>query len=255
MNHQLPMHIAFIMDGNGRWARKLGRARLHGHENGAASLRRITRYCRRIGIQEVTFFALSTENYQRRPAREVNYLMKLLKRYLVDERPEMTDNNIRLAVIGDVAPFPAAVRSELEESLRLTAGFDGMVLRLALNYGSRQEILDAVRCVAGDVLSGKLDRTAVETLDEATFRRYLGDPEMSDPDLVIRTAGEFRLSNFLLWHSSYSEWCITDRLWPDFDVPDLEEALNAYVARNRRYGSLTASDREEEVAGRIQDAP
>ncbi|MCZ6794941.1 MAG: polyprenyl diphosphate synthase [Planctomycetota bacterium] len=237
----LPRHVAFIMDGNGRWSKARGRLRIHGHARGADSLREITRYCRRRGIREVTFYALSAENFQRRPASEVRFLMRLLKRFLVQERSELTDNGVRLAVIGDVAALPADVRRELDETLRLTAGLDSMVMRLALNYGSRQEILRAVRGLVRDVLAGKVTVGDVDALDEALFGNYLDDPSMPDPDLVIRTAGEFRLSNFLLWQSSYSELWITDRLWPDFSTDDLEAALEAYVARDRRYGAAAAA--------------
>jgi undecaprenyl diphosphate synthase len=237
---RLPAHVAFIMDGNGRWARRRGLLRLMGHEEGAKSLRRITRYCRRQGIREITFYALSAENYQRRPAQEIDYLMRLLQRYLVEERPELEENNIRLKAIGDVEPFPASVRRELDETRRRTAGHDGMILRLALNYGSRQEILDAVRALLAEAVTGRFGPKELASFDEAQLRAHLADPEMIDPDLVVRTAGEYRLSNFLLWQSSYSELWITERLWPDFDVPDLEEALQAFVARERKYGAVSS---------------
>ena len=240
---QLPSHIAFIMDGNGRWARQRGWRRLRGHEEGASSLRRITRYCRKIGVAETTFFALSTENYQRRPAEEVRFLMRLLKNYLVDERSELMDNNIRLRTIGDVSTFPASVLRELEETARLTENNDAMILRLALNYGARQEILDVVRRIVADVVDGRLGRDEVEALDDDLFARYLMDPGMGDPDLVIRTAGEYRLSNFLLWQSSYSELFIADELWPEFDVPHLEAAIEAYMGRDRKYGAVESSRR------------
>jgi undecaprenyl diphosphate synthase len=238
---RLPRHIAFIMDGNGRWAEKRGLLRLEGHEEGAKSLQRITRHCRRLGIREVTYYALSAENYQRRPHREIRYLMKLLVRYLIDERPELEENQIRLKVIGNTATFPSWVRRELDETLRRTEGFRAMVMRLALNYGSRQEILAAIQALVADAIAGRLGAAEVAALSEETFRRYFQDPEMSDPDLVIRTAGEFRLSNFLLWQCSYSELWITDRLWPDFGVPDLEEALQAFLARERKYGAVEAA--------------
>ena len=245
---RLPQHVAFIMDGNGRWAKTTGKLRIHGHEKGAESLREITRYCRQIGIREVTFYALSTENYHRRPAWEIRFLMNLLKRFLINERSELLENAIRLAVIGNIGALPDFVRREIDETLRLTANLDGMVMRLALNYGSRQEILDAVGRAFRDVQDGTLGPTALETLDEETFRNYLDDPRMPDPDLVIRTAGEFRLSNFLLWQSSYSELWITDRLWPDFDVCTLEEALAAYVSRERKYGAIgRLADGSEEI--------
>lgn len=246
---KLPRHVAFIMDGNGRWARGRGLQRLLGHENGASSLRRITRFCRSIGIPEITFFALSTENFQRRPRTEVGFLLRLLKSYIISERSELLDNDIRLKVMGHVEAFPEDVLSELEETMRLTRGKTGMVLRLALNYGSRQEILDAIAAVARDVAAGRLTPEQVLSLGEQGFQRYLYDPEMSDPDLLIRTAGEYRLSNFLLWQSSYTEIWVTRDLWPDFDVPRLEEALRDYCSRERKYGGIgaagSASEREE----------
>lgn len=245
-----PRHIAFIMDGNGRWARSRGLRRLRGHEQGAESLRRITRYCRRLGIPEVTFYALSAENYRRRPRLEVGFLMRLLERFLVSEREELTTNDIRLAVIGDVHELPESVQATLRETLRLTAGGGGMVMRLALNYGSRQEIIRAAQAIAREAREGRLDAASIEALDETTFRRHLGDPEMRDPDLVVRTAGEFRLSNFLLWQASYAEWWISPKLWPDFDVPDLEEALRSFAGRERKFGTVGRhGDEREEAAG------
>jgi undecaprenyl diphosphate synthase len=228
------------MDGNGRWARRRGEERCHGHELGATALRRITRRCRAIGISEVTFFALSTENFLRRPAREVRFLTWLLRSYLISERSELLDNDIRLKSIGCTEVFPEDVRAELAETERLTVERRGMVLRLALNYGGRQEILEAALRLASDVSSGRLTMEDARALGEEGFRRYLGDPEMSDPDLLIRTGGECRLSNFLLWHSSYSEIWVTERLWPEFDIQDLDDALRHYASRERRYGALPA---------------
>lgn len=234
----LPRHIAFIMDGNGRWARSRGLQRLLGHENGATSLRRITRHCRSIGIQQVTFYALSTENFQRRPRNEVSCLLRLLKSFLVSERPELLANNIRLTHIGHPEAFSADVLAELKETERLTRDHTGMILRLALNYGGRQEILDAVTAIATAVAAGTLTLEAVRALGEAGFERYLHDPDMSPPDLLIRTAGEYRLSNFLLWQASYSELWVTRDLWPDFDESRLEEALRDYASRERKYGAI-----------------
>jgi undecaprenyl diphosphate synthase len=234
----LPRHVAFIMDGNGRWARRRGHRRFRGHEQGAEALRRVTRYCRRLGIPEITFFALSTENYLRRPAREVSFLLRLLKSYVISERTELAENDIRLKTIGHIEAFPADLRAEIAETERLTRGHKSMVLRLALNYGGRQEILDAVWAFARDVLSGNVDLEDARARGEDGFRRYLEDSQMTDPDLLIRTGGQCRLSNFLLWQSSYAEIWITPDLWPDFDVPRLEEALEDYRARERKYGAL-----------------
>ncbi len=235
---QLPSHIAFIMDGNGRWARRRGLLRLRGHEEGAGSLRTITTHCRKLGVRETTFYALSTENFTRRPREEVGCLMRLLKRYLVNDRPTLMENGIRLQTIGDVSEFPDDVRRELDESLQLTAENDAMIMRLALNYGSRQEILDAVRRIARAVRDGTLDEKGIESMTDVEFAAYLADPDMTDPDLVVRTAGEYRLSNFLLWQSSYSELWVTERLWPEFDTAELDKALDAYAQRVRKYGAV-----------------
>jgi undecaprenyl diphosphate synthase len=227
------------MDGNGRWARTRRLQRLRGHENGAKSLRRITRYCRSIGIREITFFALSTENFERRPRREVSLLTKLLKSYLVSERDELQENQIRLKSIGHTEAFPPSVRAELAETERLTKNYTAMTLRLALNYGGRQEILDAISTLAAEVQSGRLTAEEVQSLGEQGFRKYLYDSEMSEPDLLIRTAGEYRLSNFLLWQCSYTELWVTEDLWPDFDLPRLKEALHDFCARERKYGAIS----------------
>ena len=237
----LPRHIAFIMDGNGRWARNRGFPRLRGHQKGADALRDITRHCRSLGIPELTFFALSTENFQRRPPREVRFLMRLLKSYVISERSELMENGIRLKCIGHLEHFPEDVQEALRETQRLTAGHDKMVLRLALNYGGRQDILDAVRGVIRDLSAGRLTAEQALQLDERRFRRYLSEPDMSDPDLLIRTAGEFRMSNFLLWQCSYTEIWVTAKLWPDFDVRGLEEALQHYATRERKYGAIQAA--------------
>ena len=246
---QLPAHIAFIMDGNGRWARTRGLLRRRGYEEGAGALRRITTRCRELGVSETTFFALSTENYLRRPSAEVRFLMKLLKTYLIRERPVLMENGIRLTTNGDVSSLPADVQDTLEETRSLSAGNDRMVMRLALNYGSRQEILNAVRRICREVKEGRMDPDCLEELTEDSFAAYLGDPQMQDPDLVIRTAGEYRLSNFLLWQSSYSELWITDELWPDFDVEHLEQAVEAYVSRDRKYGAVVDGASRERSPG------
>ena len=235
---RLPRHIAFIMDGNGRWARARGLQRLLGHENGATSIRRISRFCRSIGISEVTFYALSTENFARRPKTEVSLLLRLLKDFLVSERTELLDNDIRLTHIGHVEKFPPEVLRELEQTERLTREKRGMILRLALNYGGRQEILDGIAALAAEVAAGKLSAAEVRGMGETGFQRYLYDPSMTDPDLLIRTAGEYRLSNFLLWQASYTEIWVTKDLWPDFGVPALQQALTDYCSRERKYGAI-----------------
>ncbi len=231
--NDLPRHVALIMDGNGRWARRRGLLRVVGHESGAESLRRITRRSRALGISELTFYALSTENYTRRPRAEVEFLMGLLRRYLIDERDELMTNDIRLRSIGSVEDLPDSVVAELRTTEKLTAENRSMRLRLALNYGGRQEIIAAVN-------SWLRSRDAGSRIgfDEDALRANFYDPEMSDPDLLIRTAGEYRLSNFLLWQCSYSELWVTETLWPDFGVEEFDAALRDFARRERKYGAV-----------------
>ncbi len=246
----LPRHVAFIMDGNGRWARARGFRRLRGHRQGAASLRRITRYCARIGIEEITFYALSTENYARRPRSEVAYLMRLLRQYLIDERGELADGDIRLRAIGRTSELPPDVLAELHRTMELTSSHRGMVLRLALNYGGRGEIIDAVRAMAAEVRDGQRPLEDLEGLTEEMLRERLYDASMTDPDLVVRTAGEARLSNFLLWQAHYAEIYVTDVLWPDFDIEHLDAALRFFAACDRKFGALDAVDAGDRASPR-----
>lgn len=241
-----PGHIAFIMDGNGRWAKEQGFERIKGHERGAKTLREITRYCRRHGAKEITFYALSTENFRARPRLEVRYLMTLLRDYLVGERNEIREQNIRLCSIGRVDELPKNVLKELRTSEELSRDNDGMVLRLALNYGSRSEILDAIARMGEDVSAGRLDAHDLTRFSEADFARYLYDPNMSDPDLLIRTAGEMRVSNFLLWQISYAELWVTQDRWPEFTVAHLEEAIASYRGRERRFGRVPGAGGNQE---------
>ncbi len=231
----LPGHVAFIMDGNGRWARSRGLLRLNGHRKGADSLRRIATHAARLGIPEVTFFALSCENFARRPRGEIDFLMDLLAEFMIGERETLARNDIRLKTIGRVDELPDRVQAEIDATVRGSAGHGGMVLRLALNYGARREILDGVRAAIEAVRAGRL---SAEDIDEESFRSFLYDGEMSDPDLLVRTAGELRLSNFILWQASYTELWVTDVLWPDFDIPHFEEALRAFGARRRKFGAV-----------------
>lgn len=241
----MPQHIAFIMDGNGRWARSRGWERIRGHERGADVLRSITRYCRAQGVKEITFYALSTENYRARPKLEIRFLMTLLRDYLVGERKELADQDIRLKSIGRIEELPRKVVRELRTSEELSADNQSMVLRLALNYGGRSEILDAVRHMASEVREGRRDLSELESITEEDFARQLYDPEMSDPDLLVRTAGELRVSNFLLWHISYAELWVTDRKWPEFTVAELKEAIASYRSRERRFGRVLSTTPNE----------
>ena len=231
---RLPGHVAVIMDGNGRWAKARRRSRSRGHQEGADSVKAVVRMCGRLGVRELTLYAFSTENWKR-PRREVDFLMGLLKSFLQDERGAMMENDVRLCAIGRLDGLPAAVRAEVEQSAEMSRDNRGLVLRLALNYGARQEIADAVRAMVQDAARGVLDP---ERIAPETLRDYLYEPGMSDPDLLIRTGGEMRLSNFLLWQASYTELYVTSVFWPDFRERSLAEALAAYAARERRFGGL-----------------
>lgn len=235
---KIPNHIAIIMDGNGRWARKKGLMRVLGHENGAESVREITRECARLGVKRLTLYAFSADNWKR-PEREVAYLMKLLRRYLVDERGEIMDNNIRFAAIGRVNRLPEEVRRELDRTIAMSARNPGMVLCLALSYGSRQEIVDAVRSIAQEAKEGRLP---LEAIGEETISNHLYDPGAPDPDLLIRTGGDIRVSNFLLWQISYTELWVTPVMWPEFKREHLWEAILDYSRRERRYGQVTEAE-------------
>jgi len=232
---KLPRHIAIIMDGNGRWARQKGRPRIEGHRAGATSVRRITEECARLGIDQVTLYCLSSENWKR-PAEELDFLMQLLETYLVEERPGIMKNNIRVQWLGRREGLrPEAIR-ELDETIRLSSSNTGLCVCLAINYGSRAELVDATRRIAEEAVRGTLDP---ESIDEETIAARLYTAGMSDPDLLIRTANEMRISNFLLWQISYAEIWVTDTYWPDFDEAKLHEALRSYVARDRRFGGLS----------------
>ena len=229
-----PENIAIIMDGNGRWARRRGWMRVRGHQEGIDSVRQITTECARLGVKSLTLYAFSVENWKR-PRKEIAFLMKLLAEFLVAERPTLVENDIRLKAIGRTGDLPEEALKELRETERLTAGHGGMVLRLALSYGSRTELADAAKALALDVREGRLDPGSI---DEETLRGYLYDPETADPDLMIRTAGELRLSNFLLWQASYAELYVAECGWPEFRESQLHEALRAYAARVRKFGGL-----------------
>jgi len=231
---KIPAHIAVIMDGNGRWARQQGLQRILGHESGAETVRDITRECSRLGVGRLTLYAFSAENWKR-PGPEVSYLMTLLKKYLVSERKEIMDNNIRFTAIGRLHELPEDVRRELRETTEMSARNTGMVLCLALAYGGRVEIVDAVRRLAQDVKEG---RCTPDEITEQAIARYLYDPDAPDPDLLIRTGGDLRVSNFLLWQISYTELWVTPVKWPEFKKEHLHEAIREFSARDRRFGGL-----------------
>src|SRR5687767_10905409 len=228
----LPRHVAIIMDGNGRWAEARGLPRIKGHRAGADSVRSVTRHAARRGLEQLTLFAFSTENWKR-PPREVTYLWRLLRRYLVDERPEMMENGIRLTAIGRLDEMPPFVCDALDETRRLTAGNRAMTLCLALNYGGRLEIVDAAKRIAADAAAGRL---SADDVDEAAIEARLYQPQMPPLDLLVRTAGEQRVSNFLLWQLSYAELCTVETAWPDFREDELDSVLSEYGTRERRFG-------------------
>jgi undecaprenyl diphosphate synthase len=232
---RLPRHIAFIMDGNGRWARQRGLPRIEGHRKGATSVRRVTDECARLGIGQATLYCLSSENWKR-PPEELDFLLHLLERYLVEERPNIMARNTRVTWIGRREGLPAGAVRELDETVRLSAANTGLCVCLAINYGGRAEVVDAVRRIAAEVRQGTLDPAAIT---EETVAARLYTAGMPDPDLLIRTAGEHRVSNFLLWQISYAEIWVTDVCWPDFDEAQLHAALRSYAARDRRFGGLT----------------
>jgi undecaprenyl diphosphate synthase len=234
---RLPDHIAIIMDGNGRWARQRGKPRVEGHAQGVASVRSTVEECCRLGIGQLTLYCLSSENWKR-PQKELSFLMALLEQYLIEERDEILSQNIRFSVIGRRDGLPDAVLKEIDENIRLTQDNTGTGLCLAINYGSRTEIIDAVRSLARQARDGGLNP---DRIDEAAISAALYTSGMSDPDLLIRTAGEMRVSNFLLWQISYAEIWVTEKCWPDFDRATLHRALKDYASRERRFGGLLES--------------
>ncbi len=230
---QLPRHVAIIMDGNGRWARARALPRVMGHRAGIKSVRAVVELCREVGIEVLTLYAFSVENWKR-PPEEVSTLMRLLNEYLRRELSNLMRNEIRLNVLGDFGGLPALVQKQLGRVMKETEDNRGMVLNLALNYGGRAEILQAVRRIAEQVKAGKLK---LGSLDEELFGRFLYTDGQPDPDLLIRTSGERRVSNFLLWQISYAELYITPKFWPDFGKVDLLAALKDFQGRQRRFGA------------------
>jgi undecaprenyl diphosphate synthase len=233
-SEKFPRHVAIIMDGNGRWARQKGMRRVFGHRAGSDAVRRIVTECARIGLERLTLYAFSSENWKR-PKAEIRTLMKLLREFLVKERKTLMKNGIRFGAIGRLAELPEAVRNELAKTIEVSRENPGLKLTLALAYGGRAEIADAARRIAEEARDGRLDPASV---DEEAVRRRLYDGEFTDPDLLIRTGGEMRVSNFLLWQIAYSELWVTPVFWPDFTVEHLHEALQDFTRRERRYGGI-----------------
>ena len=230
-----PVHVAIIMDGNGRWAAKRGLPRTEGHIAGVKAVRRVVEIAGEVGVKYLTLYTFSVENWKR-PKEEVASLMALLARTTLQEFDDLMKNDVRLITTGRIDELPAARRRVLQTAIRKTSGNKGLTLNLALNYGGRTEIVDAVRAVAEDVRKGKVDPQAI---DAGLFAGYLYTAGLPDPDLLIRTSGEMRLSNFLIWQTSYTEIHITDVLWPDFSQADFLEALRDYIGRERRFGRVS----------------
>lgn len=241
---RLPRHVAIIMDGNGRWAQGQGLLRTIGHREGSEAVRRTVRACRRLGIDALTLYAFSEQNWER-PRFEVDALMELLRDFLVSEREELLENGIRLRSVGRRERLPDSVGDVLDRITEETAELDRMTLTLALSYGGREEIADAAREIARRAAAGELDP---ERVDERFVGAVLPSMEVGPVDLLIRTSGEQRVSNFLLWATAYSELHFTDTLWPDFSVEDLYEALAAYQTRDRRFGRVACAATEGTLA-------
>lgn len=231
---KLPRHIAIIMDGNGRWAEKRRHNRIFGHTRGVERARVITRECARLGVEALTLYTFSTENWQR-PALEVNFLMKLLLRYLKYETQEIIDNNLRFRAVGVTTLLPQNIQEELRRLTEATAKNTGMILNIALSYGSRQELTAACQRLAARVQNGSMEPGEIT---EAAIAAELYTHESPDPDLMIRTGGDQRISNFLLWQAAYAELYFTERCWPDFGVEDLQAALADFESRERRFGKV-----------------
>ena len=231
---KLPRHIAVIMDGNGRWARERGLPRIEGHRRGSESVRACTAACIEAGVPYLTLYAFSKENWQR-PADEVGALMLLLDRFLAERTAEIMERNIRLLAIGHLADLPDKARKRLEDTIAKSANNTALTLTLALSYGARTEIVDAARAIAREAKAGTLDP---ETIGEDTIASHLYTAGVPDPDLLVRTSGEMRISNFLLWQISYAEIVVTPKLWPDFAKDDLFAAMQEYARRSRRYGGI-----------------
>ncbi len=239
--NRLPQHVAIIMDGNGRWAKKRGLNRVFGHQEGTKRAKEIIEAAREIGIKVLTLYTFSLENWQR-PKEEVEFLMKLLEDYLQTETPNMLKQDICFRVAGEVSLLPLSTQKKISETIAATSHCKAMVLNLALSYGGRQEIITAVKAIVKDVLDGTL---LPEKIDQKIFGNYLWTRGLPDPDFIIRTSGEMRLSNFLLWQAAYAEFYVTPTLWPDFSKTKFIQALEDYQRRERRFGKLSEQLKHE----------
>lgn len=231
-----PRHIAIIMDGNGRWAQRQNLPRIEGHRRGVASVRRTTEECARLGIEQLTLYCLSSENWKR-PQTEIDFLMHLLEQYMIEERTTIMDNNLRVRMIGRREGIPEQVLRELDKTVDMSSTNSGMWLNLAVNYGGRSELVDAVRSICKQIAAGQMKSGDV---DENVISDHLYTAGLDDPDLLVRTAGELRISNFLLWQISYAEIWVTERCWPEFDEDTLHQAIREFASRNRKFGGLNS---------------
>ena len=240
-SNRIPRHVAIIMDGNGRWAKEHGRERGFGHENGVTTVRRITEVASQLGVQYLTLYTFSTENWNR-PQAEVDMLMHLVVTAIEQQTPDLIANNVRLTTIGDLARMPQFARERLERCMADTSHCTGLVLCLALSYSARWEIVEACRNIARQAQDGSI---APGDIDEQLFARHLATADMPDPDLLIRTGGDLRISNYLLWQIAYSELYFTDKYWPDFSEQDFVDAIVDFQARERRYGKTSEKIKNE----------
>lgn len=231
---KVPAHIAIIMDGNGRWAKSRFMPRTYGHKVGVETIRKVVKECSRLGVKYLTLYAFSTENWKR-PKEEVSALMGLLVKYLRNELEELHKNNVKILTIGDISNLPEACIEELALAKEKTKDNTGLVMSLALNYGGRNDLVNAVKNISQDLVDGKI---SLDDIDDNLISSHLSTNESPDPDLVVRTSGEQRLSNFLLWELAYSEFYFTDIHWPDFDEKELQKAIFAYQSRDRRFGAI-----------------
>jgi undecaprenyl diphosphate synthase len=237
---KMPRHIAIIMDGNGRWAQRRGLSRIDGHRRGLEAAQRVVEACEELGIRILTLYAFSKENWSR-PRKEVNALMRLLQKRLQQEREKLLKRNLRLNIIGDLEDLPTSIRDLLTETVEMTRHKDGLIVNLALSYGGRSEIIAGVRAIIADIEAGRITK---DDITPEIFSRYLYTRDLPDPDLLIRTSGELRISNFLLWQMAYTELYFTTTLWPDFSREELIHACRAYQDRERRFGLTAAQIRK-----------
>lgn len=234
LQNDVPEHVAIIMDGNGRWAKKRALPRMAGHREGMKVVKKITKFANHIGVKVLTLYAFSTENWKR-PKAEVNYLMRLPVEFLSTFLPELMEENVQVRVMGDQSQLPKHTVNAVQKAIEETKNNTGLILNFALNYGSRTEIIEAVKKIVKDHEVGNLK---INDMDEQLFSKYLMTQELKDPDLLIRTSGEIRLSNFMLWQLAYTEFWFTDVLWPDFNEEHFMEAINEYKQRVRRFGGI-----------------